>query len=134
MRDFQYNEEEMKADKEEMTRLSTDKKKQFVSDGTGHSSTLGSLRPPADLFKEPLKWLGMPQPIIYHTHLCTCFVIAKHTLCFPEQPLIHFSYNMKINIQRPEPCMRKVHYSEDLVTLFYNKVTFICQNYLLLIW
>lgn len=30
MRDFQYNEEEMKADKEEMTRLSTDKKKQFV--------------------------------------------------------------------------------------------------------
>lgn len=31
MRDFQYNEEEMKADKEEMTRLSTDKKKQFVS-------------------------------------------------------------------------------------------------------
>lgn len=31
MREFQYNEEEMKADKEEMTRLSTDKKKQFVS-------------------------------------------------------------------------------------------------------
>ena len=31
MRDFQYNEEELKADKEEMTRLSTDKKKQFVS-------------------------------------------------------------------------------------------------------
>lgn len=30
MRDFQYNEVEMKADKEEMTRLSTDKKKQFV--------------------------------------------------------------------------------------------------------
>ncbi|XP_061616483.1 V-type proton ATPase subunit C 1-A isoform X2 [Phyllopteryx taeniolatus] len=30
MRDFQYNEEEMKADKEEMTRLSTDKKKQFI--------------------------------------------------------------------------------------------------------
>uniref|UniRef100_A0A665UAM7 V-type proton ATPase subunit C n=1 Tax=Echeneis naucrates TaxID=173247 RepID=A0A665UAM7_ECHNA len=30
VRDFQYNEEEMKADKEEMTRLSTDKKKQFV--------------------------------------------------------------------------------------------------------
>ena len=30
MRDFQYNEEELKADKEEMTRLSTDKKKQFV--------------------------------------------------------------------------------------------------------
>uniref|UniRef100_A0A8C2H4R0 V-type proton ATPase subunit C n=1 Tax=Cyprinus carpio TaxID=7962 RepID=A0A8C2H4R0_CYPCA len=30
LRDFQYNEEEMKADKEEMTRLSTDKKKQFV--------------------------------------------------------------------------------------------------------
>ncbi|KTF80923.1 hypothetical protein cypCar_00047267 [Cyprinus carpio] len=29
VRDFQYNEEEMKADKEEMTRLSTDKKKQF---------------------------------------------------------------------------------------------------------
>ncbi|KAG7256071.1 hypothetical protein CRUP_029566 [Coryphaenoides rupestris] len=29
MRDFQYNEEELKADKEEMTRLSTDKKKQF---------------------------------------------------------------------------------------------------------
>uniref|UniRef100_A0A8C1S3V1 V-type proton ATPase subunit C n=1 Tax=Cyprinus carpio TaxID=7962 RepID=A0A8C1S3V1_CYPCA len=29
LRDFQYNEEEMKADKEEMTRLSTDKKKQF---------------------------------------------------------------------------------------------------------
>uniref|UniRef100_A0A667WZZ5 V-type proton ATPase subunit C n=1 Tax=Myripristis murdjan TaxID=586833 RepID=A0A667WZZ5_9TELE len=28
VRDFQYNEEEMKADKEEMTRLSTDKKKQ----------------------------------------------------------------------------------------------------------
>uniref|UniRef100_A0A668A5T0 V-type proton ATPase subunit C n=1 Tax=Myripristis murdjan TaxID=586833 RepID=A0A668A5T0_9TELE len=35
VRDFQYNEEEMKADKEEMTRLSTDKKKQFVSDMTG---------------------------------------------------------------------------------------------------
>lgn len=34
MRDFQYNEEEMKADKEEMTRLCTDKKKQFVSEGT----------------------------------------------------------------------------------------------------
>ena len=32
MRDFQYNAEEMKADKEEMTRLSTDKKKQFVSE------------------------------------------------------------------------------------------------------
>lgn len=32
VRDFQYNEEEMKADKEEMTRLSTDKKKQFVSE------------------------------------------------------------------------------------------------------
>lgn len=32
VRDFQYNEEEMKADKEEMNRLSTDKKKQFVSD------------------------------------------------------------------------------------------------------
>lgn len=32
VRDFQYNEEEMKADKEEMTRLSTDKKKQFVCD------------------------------------------------------------------------------------------------------
>uniref|UniRef100_A0A8C1CQG9 V-type proton ATPase subunit C n=1 Tax=Cyprinus carpio carpio TaxID=630221 RepID=A0A8C1CQG9_CYPCA len=30
LRDFQYNEEEMKADKEEMTRLSTDKKKQFI--------------------------------------------------------------------------------------------------------
>jgi len=30
VRDFQYNEEEMKADKEELTRLSTDKKKQFV--------------------------------------------------------------------------------------------------------
>lgn len=30
MRDFQYNEEEMKADQEEMNRLSTDKKKQFV--------------------------------------------------------------------------------------------------------
>lgn len=30
VRDFQYNEVEMKADKEEMTRLSTDKKKQFV--------------------------------------------------------------------------------------------------------
>lgn len=29
VRDFQYNEEEMKADKEELTRLSTDKKKQF---------------------------------------------------------------------------------------------------------
>ncbi|XP_059828142.1 V-type proton ATPase subunit C 1-A isoform X2 [Hypanus sabinus] len=29
VRDFQYNEEELKADKEEMTRLSTDKKKQF---------------------------------------------------------------------------------------------------------
>lgn len=29
VRDFQYNEEEMKADKEQMTRLSTDKKKQF---------------------------------------------------------------------------------------------------------
>ncbi|XP_026139140.1 V-type proton ATPase subunit C 1-A isoform X2 [Carassius auratus] len=29
LRDFQYNEEELKADKEEMTRLSTDKKKQF---------------------------------------------------------------------------------------------------------
>uniref|UniRef100_A0A7N6B9Q3 V-type proton ATPase subunit C n=1 Tax=Anabas testudineus TaxID=64144 RepID=A0A7N6B9Q3_ANATE len=29
VRDFQYNEEEMKADKEEMTRLSTDKKKQL---------------------------------------------------------------------------------------------------------
>uniref|UniRef100_A0A3P9JA31 V-type proton ATPase subunit C n=1 Tax=Oryzias latipes TaxID=8090 RepID=A0A3P9JA31_ORYLA len=34
VRDFQYNEEEMKADKEEMTRLSTDKKKQFVSGGS----------------------------------------------------------------------------------------------------
>lgn len=34
VRDFQYNEEEMKADKEEMTRLSTDKKKQFVSDAS----------------------------------------------------------------------------------------------------
>lgn len=32
VRDFQYNEEEMKADKEEMNRLSTDKKKQFVCD------------------------------------------------------------------------------------------------------
>uniref|UniRef100_A0AAQ5WYH8 V-type proton ATPase subunit C n=1 Tax=Amphiprion ocellaris TaxID=80972 RepID=A0AAQ5WYH8_AMPOC len=31
VRDFQYNEEEMKADKEEMTRLSTDKKKQTAS-------------------------------------------------------------------------------------------------------
>uniref|UniRef100_G1NZQ5 V-type proton ATPase subunit C n=1 Tax=Myotis lucifugus TaxID=59463 RepID=G1NZQ5_MYOLU len=31
VRDFQYNEEEMKADKEEMNRLSTDKKKQFES-------------------------------------------------------------------------------------------------------
>uniref|UniRef100_A0AAQ6AB47 V-type proton ATPase subunit C n=1 Tax=Amphiprion ocellaris TaxID=80972 RepID=A0AAQ6AB47_AMPOC len=31
VRDFQYNEEEMKADKEEMTRLSTDKKKQFMT-------------------------------------------------------------------------------------------------------
>uniref|UniRef100_I3J2K1 V-type proton ATPase subunit C n=1 Tax=Oreochromis niloticus TaxID=8128 RepID=I3J2K1_ORENI len=31
VRDFQYNEEEMKADKEEMTRLSTDKKKQFLT-------------------------------------------------------------------------------------------------------
>uniref|UniRef100_A0A7N8XS14 V-type proton ATPase subunit C n=1 Tax=Mastacembelus armatus TaxID=205130 RepID=A0A7N8XS14_9TELE len=31
VRDFQYNEEEMKADKEEMTRLCTDKKKQFVT-------------------------------------------------------------------------------------------------------
>lgn len=40
MRDFQYNEEEMKADKEEMTRLSTDKKKQFVSDGTGQNFLL----------------------------------------------------------------------------------------------
>uniref|UniRef100_A0AAQ4QWA8 V-type proton ATPase subunit C n=1 Tax=Gasterosteus aculeatus aculeatus TaxID=481459 RepID=A0AAQ4QWA8_GASAC len=30
VRDFQYNEEELKADKEEMTRLCTDKKKQFV--------------------------------------------------------------------------------------------------------
>lgn len=46
MRDFQYNEEEMKADKEEMTRLSTDKKKQFVSEidfvdmGSGHWKSL----------------------------------------------------------------------------------------------
>lgn len=39
VRDFQYNEEEMKADKEEMTRLSTDKKKQFVSDGTGNQTS-----------------------------------------------------------------------------------------------
>uniref|UniRef100_A0A8C9XTL1 V-type proton ATPase subunit C n=1 Tax=Sander lucioperca TaxID=283035 RepID=A0A8C9XTL1_SANLU len=31
VRDFRYNEEEMKADKDEMTRLSTDKKKQFWS-------------------------------------------------------------------------------------------------------
>ncbi|KAI5607735.1 V-type proton ATPase subunit C 1-A [Silurus asotus] len=30
VRDFQYNEDELKADKEELTRLSTDKKKQFV--------------------------------------------------------------------------------------------------------
>ena len=37
VRDFQYNEEEMKADKEEMTRLSTDKKKQFVCT---HTTTL----------------------------------------------------------------------------------------------
>ncbi len=40
MRDFQYNEEEMKADKEEMTRLSTDKKKQFVSVETGKNFLL----------------------------------------------------------------------------------------------
>uniref|UniRef100_A0A3Q1JRN0 V-type proton ATPase subunit C n=1 Tax=Anabas testudineus TaxID=64144 RepID=A0A3Q1JRN0_ANATE len=38
VRDFQYNEEEMKADKEEMTRLSTDKKKQFVSEMCVHLS------------------------------------------------------------------------------------------------
>uniref|UniRef100_A0A670K8I5 V-type proton ATPase subunit C n=1 Tax=Podarcis muralis TaxID=64176 RepID=A0A670K8I5_PODMU len=37
VRDFQYNEEEMKADKEEMNRLSTDKKKQFVSSMCGYS-------------------------------------------------------------------------------------------------
>lgn len=70
VRDFLYNEEEMKADKEEMTRLSTDKKKQFVSNGTGknslrklahwHSFTLGSLKHRADLFKEPNKWFGIP--------------------------------------------------------------------------
>uniref|UniRef100_A0A8K9XRE5 V-type proton ATPase subunit C n=1 Tax=Oncorhynchus mykiss TaxID=8022 RepID=A0A8K9XRE5_ONCMY len=36
VRDFQYNEQEMNADKEEMTRLSTDKKKQFVSHMTGN--------------------------------------------------------------------------------------------------
>uniref|UniRef100_A0A672HC16 V-type proton ATPase subunit C n=1 Tax=Salarias fasciatus TaxID=181472 RepID=A0A672HC16_SALFA len=33
VRDFQYNEEEMKADKEEMNRLSTDKKKQYLHNG-----------------------------------------------------------------------------------------------------
>uniref|UniRef100_A0AAY3ZWJ4 V-type proton ATPase subunit C n=1 Tax=Denticeps clupeoides TaxID=299321 RepID=A0AAY3ZWJ4_9TELE len=38
VRDFQYNEEEMKADKEEMTRLSTDKKKHSISHGA-HSET-----------------------------------------------------------------------------------------------
>lgn len=43
VRDFQYNEEEMKADKEEMTRLSTDKKKQFVRISLGYVSE--SLRP-----------------------------------------------------------------------------------------
>uniref|UniRef100_A0A3P8XI96 V-type proton ATPase subunit C n=1 Tax=Esox lucius TaxID=8010 RepID=A0A3P8XI96_ESOLU len=36
VRDFQYNEQEMNADKEEMTRLSTDKKKQFVSHMPGN--------------------------------------------------------------------------------------------------
>ncbi|XP_026144760.1 V-type proton ATPase subunit C 1-B [Carassius auratus] len=42
VRGFQYNEEEMKADKEEMTRLSTDKKKQFVwaaSQFPGHAAS-----------------------------------------------------------------------------------------------
>jgi len=36
MRDFQYNEEELKADKDELTRLSTDKKKQFVRQRGAH--------------------------------------------------------------------------------------------------
>uniref|UniRef100_A0A671VD95 V-type proton ATPase subunit C n=1 Tax=Sparus aurata TaxID=8175 RepID=A0A671VD95_SPAAU len=48
VRDFQYNEEEMKADKEEMTRLSTDKKKQFVSDGTGKNFLLNLPHPNMD--------------------------------------------------------------------------------------
>lgn len=58
MRDFQYNEEEMKADKEEMTRLSTDKKKQFVRNETGDICVFmdaGLLTHDADLVKEPTK-------------------------------------------------------------------------------
>uniref|UniRef100_H3A948 V-type proton ATPase subunit C n=1 Tax=Latimeria chalumnae TaxID=7897 RepID=H3A948_LATCH len=47
VRDFQYNEEEMKADKEEMNRLCTDKKKQFVCNifflGGGGNQLFGSL-------------------------------------------------------------------------------------------
>lgn len=67
MRDFQYNEEEMKADKEEMTRLSTDKKKQFVSCYPFFTSNVYEisnwvylltliLGDVVNLFKEPHKW------------------------------------------------------------------------------
>lgn len=113
VRDFQYNEEEMKADKEEMTRLSTDKKKQFVSDRTGNGSTPGSFS--ADLFKEAHKCRSpfSTIPFAHMFHYRQAYFVV-HT--------IHFSYVMKINLQRLKPCMRKVHYSEDLVTLFYNKV------------
>ena len=39
MRDFVYNEEEMNAGKNELTKLATDKKKQFVSIGRGFELT-----------------------------------------------------------------------------------------------
>uniref|UniRef100_A0A4W6ERY2 V-type proton ATPase subunit C n=1 Tax=Lates calcarifer TaxID=8187 RepID=A0A4W6ERY2_LATCA len=58
VRDFQYNEEEMKADKEEMTRLSTDKKKQFVSEmNTGIFPTFLTLSCISSLQGPLVRWL-----------------------------------------------------------------------------
>ena len=97
VRDFQYNEEEMKADKEEMTRLSTDKKKQFVSDGMGknfllkcsrwYSLTVGNLRHCADFFEKTLKWPGTQCSSSSTVQIVSILPII---LYFPVQPLDRF--------------------------------------------
>lgn len=64
VRDFQYNEEEMKADKEEMTRLSTDKKKQFVSGGSKGEVS----QSPSDLKR------------CSHVFFASCIMLLSHPL------------------------------------------------------
>uniref|UniRef100_G3NND1 V-type proton ATPase subunit C n=1 Tax=Gasterosteus aculeatus aculeatus TaxID=481459 RepID=G3NND1_GASAC len=80
VRDFQYNEEELKADKEEMTRLCTDKKKQF-----------GPL----------VRWLkvNFSEAFIAWIHIKALRVFVESVLRWTEICLVFNRYGLPVNFQ-----------------------------------